>query len=312
MKPVTYQYSNVAKHGDDQVVTFKVFGVTCAVLCDGVSTSSCGHIAAAITCFAVREFLVKNIMEETEPRCYRKIALEAVQYAGQELAVLGQQLIRTYTPIPAPAGEVPVSNSMPDDADNAAREPAISVWQAYNKACEFFQYNGCPDNQAKVIKLLEAGQTISFECTLSLNLVYQPEKDGDWELLSVNYGDSELHVVTWDELTNKITAFLPHYKLTSDVLRSFISNAGSIVTGTPVILTRNITVGDTVLLTTDGAYLHYTTRGGFPYEPFKRKFSGAKTTAASLRELPEAWFQYLQGEQAINDDYTLVLIDIVA
>lgn len=334
MKPVSWQYSNTDKHGDDQVTAFSLPGLVGVIICDGVSSSSCGHIAAAFTCYYIQEYIEKEFKTDLETRLYKEMAMAAIQYAGKQLSEFALKIAKLHAMSTSEddnmqAAEVATDETAPVNTKDQEKalltaeqqekviyvkeeEPVTAdtpVWEEYQTICNAFKYLGSNSNKENIIKFLDARKPVSFECTLTLNLVYRPEDMDYWEILSVNYGDSEFHVITWDKAAGKITAFLPHYKLSQDVLRSYISSEGKIVTGNPVILTRNVSPGDIILLSTDGAYLHYTTKGGFPYELFKNKFIHFKTTCQTLSGLPEAWFKYLRKEQAINDDFSLVIIE---
>jgi len=326
-----YHYCNNDSHGDDQLLSFTADNgnLLIGVVADGVSTCSCGHVASAFLCFYIREYFNNHFTIGVSGDRIDEFMKRAIGFATAELKKFTEQLqgciplpdetiepTETKQEIDMPLADEqllsqPEEISQPvvlmDTTPQPVEDDFSKYWKQYVDICTALGYADVTKNETRVKAEISRKQILTFNSTVSLNVLFR-RSPSEYILVSINYGDSELYVIAWDPVEKMIDAFFLHYKLAQEKLKTYISATDGMV-GTPVIFSRHIGHNDTIVITSDGAALHYTTKTGYPYEPFKRNFSELKSPDQHIDRLPRKWFDFLKQSNAVSDDYSMLLME---
>jgi len=147
-------------------------------------------------------------------------------------------------------------------------------------------------------------ENMSFETTLAL--VAFEEFESYLKLTSVCLGDTEIHIIP--DLGDGL---LPHYRPPRDKeLQSFISSKRGIE-GHEEVQSRRLIGSETVVISSDGANIYYTTPGGYSGTVFLRLLGDwTSRHNSSVKDYCKFWIEYLRKNGALSDDASMIMTTI--
>jgi serine/threonine protein phosphatase PrpC len=164
----------------------------------------------------------------------------------------------------------------------------------------------CRTNLLRELCATESSQ-FNSQTTLAVALI-MPDSNDPLLKRAIVYGvgDSRVGLLRHNQSTMN---WHPVYESDpSKYINSYVSSREGIV-GKPFLASLMLYAGDTVILSTDGANVRWTTPSGVPGVPFKKVLHEGLTEKASEKEnLAERWLSFLKSRLGELDDDASIII----
>jgi len=137
----------------------------------------------------------------------------------------------------------------------------------------------------------------------ALLFLWPSANDTTLRMLSLCLGDSGITILSPERL------WVKHYDVRTGGITTFVSTKTGVV-GTPDIASRVVYPDEVILFYSDGVDPLWTTPSGMPGVPF-RNLVKQQVQAGSIARVPELWFDYLQDQNALTDDASLIIARVM-
>lgn len=162
--------------------------------------------------------------------------------------------------------------------------------------------------QNELLTAIAKGEKLVFKTNLCLAIFVKRTKRGksEYRLNTFVLGDPEVRIISIKNKDNKEV----YLKSSSAGLTSFISNDVPIgISGDVDFQSLSVKQDDFIILASDGANIKFNKSSTFPYTYFINSIANIDKSGR-IAEFSKHWYQLLDKENAILDDFSLITIKV--